>query len=226
MEETLPNNQQATLKTLIEKTKKFLTRRNLIIICVVVFSISLTIAALLLNSSKRTITNTTGTNVSYGTISFDPASILITPNKSTTAYISINTNGKPVAGARIAIKYNPLLIKLIALQPYKDPNSSFASSLAQKEEAIYNTEQGIATLSVLLPANIPNFAANGKIARVIFVPLSLKAALLSTQITFMDNTSFFLTKDSASSNVIKKALTVKYSEKADSINYKQTPILK
>lgn len=226
MEETLPNNQQLTVKNVIEKIKKFLTKRNLIIIFILVFSVSLTVAALLLNSSKKNVTNTTGTNVSYGTITFDPPSILITPNKPTTAYISINTNGKPIAGAHVVIKYNPLLIKLIALQPYKDPNSSFASSLSQNGEAIYNNGQGVATLSVLLPANTPNFAANGKIARAIFIPLSPKAALLSTQITFMESTSFFLTKDSASNNIARKPLTVKYSEKADSINYKQSPIQK
>lgn len=226
MEETLPNNQQITVKVVIEKAKKFLTKRNLIILFIAVFSFGLVLAALLLNSTKKTVTDTAVTKVSYGTIAFDPPSILITPNKSTTTYISINTNGKPIAGAHIVVKYNPLLIKLIALQSYKDPNSSFASSLSQNEEATYSNDQGVATLSVLLPANTPNFAANGKIARAIFIPLSPKAALLSTQITFMESTSFFLTKNIASTSIVRKPITIKYSEKADSINYKQSSMQK
>lgn len=212
MENEIQEQPTTTPEDFLSKIKKFLTPKKIIIGSVLLLLIVIFMLLLRLPGKKITTKNTPVSESfpTFGLAYFDPIETNATIGIPQSADIAINSEGKAIIGVILSVKYNPLHQTTVTLSQFKDPQSAFSSSLVQSGSVSYNTTQGTATLTLLLPKNVPAFSVNGKVARLTFTSKTPLAAILSSQITLMENTAF-LQKDKGMHNQItKKPLNIVY----------------
>lgn len=132
---------------------------------------------------------------------FDPLNINAVPDKSVNVGVYIDTYGKAISGANIAIHYNPNVIADISLVQFRDKNSpvslAFQNSLASNDKV-----NGIIQLPLQMADTTPEQKGRGRIASLIFKPK--RTNITQTQMDFSPSTAL-ITKVAQKTIVLQKS---------------------
>lgn len=136
---------------------------------------------------------------------FATPEITVTPGKVTTVDIEIDTHGKAISGATIAIDYNPNILEKVTLTQFKDPKSAISNAF---EVATNQDKDGQRILFLNMPQSTPEQKGKGIIARLTFTPKLTNVT--QTEITFSGSSALNTRIDEPQIGIIKNTLLLKF----------------
>jgi hypothetical protein len=203
-----PNTQEVQkTENIVQKSAPFYKRyRNIIIIAVIIIIILLGIVLYSsLNSrteNKTTQRNTSQTILPLASINFRPGDNLGAGiGQTQSVNIMIDTQGRPVDGAVIALLYDPKALSNVTISQVKDPQSAISSAF-EKKEIFYDTKTGVVSLSLKIASTTPMQKGNGQVATLSFRRTTNKP----TTVSFSPNTA--LLSHGTTISILKNNLTL------------------
>ncbi len=195
-----PEVKKMTVKDLFADRKKVLiTAIGIIVVLLMLFLfLGSRLAKNRLSSTNPTPTvNLTSPEAS---VYFDPATINATPGQITNIDVYVDTWGKEISGANIAIKYNPNVISNVKLTQFRDRSSTV--SLAFENVSSSETVNGTIELPLNMAPTTPMQKGRGKIAVLSFT--TKPANVTQTSLSFAASTAL-ITKTAQKVIVLQKS---------------------
>ena len=212
MEKELLNKEeiiQDQIQTAPPPAKKHFSKKLIIIIAAAIVTCVLVVVVITSSFFMKNTpsgTNQTSREIVYSTeMRFAETEITAQAGKTVSVDIEIDTHGKAVSGATIAIQYNPNIMSNVTLTQVKDPTSAIANSF---ESVDSRNLDGQTILFLNAPDSTPEQKGSGTIARLTFTPKATNAT--QTEITLGPSSTFNTRVPEPQIGIIKNSLLVKF----------------
>ncbi len=214
MENELPNNQQQGAVLSFLKNKKVLFWGGALLLSIIVLTtIFLIVSPKNIGQNKTKLTPTPSINLTTpeAAIYFEPKTVNVVPGQEAAVKIFIDTLGREISGASIAIKYNPNVISDVSLLQFRDSTSALSYAFTKAENITPGA--GIIELALQMDAATPMQKGKGQVATLTFIPKNSNITM--TQISLTEATALITRNPGKVIVLSRPILQINYSSDAE-----------
>ena len=201
---------QDQIQSVDSPAKKIISKKIIMIIVAVVVTVILLVvfatSSFFMKTSPTESVDQNATQIVYSTeMRFKETEVTAQAGKQVSVDIEIDTHGKAVSGATVAVQYNPNVLSNVKLTQVKDPTSAIANSFESAGTRDIDGETML-FLNALEPT--PEQKGTGIIARLTFTPKATNVT--QTEIKFSGSSAFITRIPEPQIGIIKNSLLVKF----------------